>query len=580
MRMSQVVAPTLREDPSEAEIVSHKLMLRGGYIRKLAAGVYTFLPLGFRVLNKVAGIIRQEMDRAGAQEVLMPTLLPAELWQETGRWDIYGKELFRIKDRHDREFCLGPTHEEVITDLAKTSIRSYKQLPVNLYQIQTKFRDEVRPRFGLMRGREFLMKDAYSFHASQDSLDKEYRNMYDTYCRIFDRLGLKYRVVEADSGLIGGGYSQEFMVLAESGEEEIFHCSSCAYSASRESAGIGEYKMIESGKPTAESRTQEVHTPKVRTVEEVSAFLKIKPSQLIKTLIYETERGALAALVRGDHAINEAKLKKIAGVADLRLADAAVIKKVTGAPVGFAGPVGLKGVRIIADNAVPFIEDGASGANKEDHHLVHIAYGRDYKADLTGDIRFAVHQDKCPRCAQGKFETSRGIEVGHIFKLGTKYSDKMKCVYLDDNNQEKTMIMGCYGIGVGRTAAAAIEQNHDKDGIVWPLPLAPFSIAIVPANMAEKEQADLAEKVYQDCGKAGIAALLDDRDERMGVKLKDIDLIGIPYKLIIGQALKNGKVELKDRKTGTMELVEVGKIVEKISATMNLPSPAGRGGSL
>ena len=562
MRMSQVVAPTLREDPAEAEIVSHKLMLRGGYIRKVAAGVYTFLPLGFRVLSKVANIIREEMNRSGAQEVLMPTLLPAELWQETGRWGIYGKELFRIKDRHDREFCLGPTHEEVITDLARTSIRSYKQLPVNLYQIQTKFRDEIRPRFGLMRGREFLMKDAYSFHTSAESLDQEYKNMYETYCRIFDRLGLKYRVVEADSGLIGGGYSQEFMVLAETGEEEIFHCPSCAYSASRESAGIGEYKMAPAA--TGGPKVEEVHTPKVRTVEEVSAFLKIKPEQLIKTLIYETERGALAALVRGDHAINEAKLKKVAGVEDLRLADAAVIKKVTGAPVGFAGPVGLKGVRIIADNAVPFIEDGASGANKEDHHLVHIAYGRDYQADLTGDIRFAVHQDQCPRCDRGKLESSRGIEVGHIFKLGTKYSEKMKCVYLDENNQEKTMIMGCYGIGVGRTAAAAIEQNHDKDGIVWPLPLAPFAVAIVPANMSEKEQADTAEKIYGACLKAGVAALLDDREDRMGVKLKDIDLMGIPYKLIIGKALKEGKVELKNRQTGATELVETGRVMEKL----------------
>jgi prolyl-tRNA synthetase len=578
MRMSQVVAPTLREDPSEAEIVSHKLMLRGGYIRKLAAGVYTFLPLGFRVLSKVANIIREEMNRAGAQEVLMPTLLPAELWQETGRWGIYGKELFRIKDRHDREFCLGPTHEEVITDLARTSIRSYKQLPVNLFQIQTKFRDEIRPRFGLMRGREFMMKDAYSFHTSQESLDKEYQNMYQTYCRIFDRMGLKYRVVEADSGLIGGGYSQEFMVLAETGEEEIFHCPSCSYSASRESAGIGEYKIQNSN--IKSQKLEEVKTPNVRTVEEVSVFLKIKPAQLIKTLIYETERGAIAALVRGDQAINEAKLKKVAGVEDLRLADAAVIKKVTGAPVGFAGPVGLKGVQIIADNAVPFIEDGASGANKEDHHLIHIAYERDYKADLTGDIRFAVHQDKCPRCAKGQFEVSRGIEVGHIFKLGTKYSDKMKCVYLDEGNQEKTMIMGCYGIGVGRTAAAAIEQNHDKDGIIWPLPLAPFQAAIVPANIAEKEQAAAAEQLYRDLQAAGVEVLLDDREDRMGVKLKDIDLMGIPIKIIIGKALKEGKVELKDRKTGAVELVEVAKIVEKIKIIVNFPSPSGRGGSL
>ena len=555
MRMSQVVAPTLREDPSEAEVISHKLMLRGGFIRKLAAGVYTFLPLGWRVLSKVSNIIREEMNRAGAQEVLMPTLLPAELWQETGRWDMYGKELFRIKDRHDREFCLGPTHEEVITDLVRTSVRSYKQLPVNLYQIQTKFRDEIRPRFGLMRGREFMMKDAYSFHTSEESLDKEYKNMYETYCRIFDRMGLKYRVVEADSGLIGGGYSQEFMVLADTGEEEIFHCSHCDYSASRDSAGIGEYKLQTSNlKPQS---IEETKTPNVRTVEEVSAFLKIQPSQLIKTLIYETESGPIAALVRGDHAINEAKLKKVAGVEDLRLADAAVIKKVTKAPVGFAGPVGLKGVKIIADTVVPLVEDGASGANKEDHHLVHIAYGRDYKAELIGDIRYAVAADKCPRCAEGKFEVSRGIEVGHIFKLGTKYSAKMKCVYLDENNQEKVMILGCYGIGVGRTAAAAIEQNHDKDGIIWPAPIAPFKVALIPANTSEKEQLETAEKLYAELKLAGIEVLLDDREDRMGVKLKDIDLIGIPLKVIIGKALKDGKVEVKDRKTGEMKLVEV-----------------------
>jgi prolyl-tRNA synthetase len=570
--MSQVVAPTLREDPSEAEVVSHKLMVRGGFIRKLAAGVYTFLPLGFRVLNKVANIVREEMDRAGAQEVLMPTLLPSELWQETGRWDVYGKELFRIKDRHDREFCLGPTHEEIITDLVRNSIRSYKQLPVNLYQIQTKFRDEIRPRFGLMRGREFMMKDAYSFHTSEESLDKEYQNMYKTYCRIFDRMGLKYRVVEADSGLIGGGFSQEFMVLADTGEEDIFHCSHCDYSASRESAGVGKYRVSESGKPNAENRIQEVHTPNMRTVEEVSAFLKIKPSQLIKTLIYETERGAIAALVRGDHAINEAKLKKVAGVEDLRLADAAVIKKVTKAPVGFAGPVGLKGVQIIADNSVPLIEDGASGANKEDHHVIHIIYGRDYKADLIGDLRYAVHTDKCPRCEQGKFEVSRGIEVGHIFKLGKKYSEKMKCVYLDDSNQEKVMIMGCYGIGIGRTAAAAVEQNHDKDGIVWPMNLAPFQVAVIPANVSEKDQAEVAEKVYNDCLSAGIEAVLDDRDDRMGVKLKDIDLIGIPLKLIIGKALKEGKIEVKDRKTGETKLVEKGGIVNYVRDICSLIS--------
>jgi len=558
-----VVAPTLREDPSEAEVVSHKLMLRGGFIKKLAAGVYTFLPLGYRALRNVIGIIREEMDLSGAQEVCMPTIIPAELWQESGRWPLYGKELFRIKDRHDREFCLGPTHEEVITDLVRDSIRSYKQLPANLYQIQTKFRDEVRPRFGLMRGREFLMKDAYSFHTSEESLEKEYQNMYQTYCRIFDRMGLKYRVVEADSGLIGGGFSQEFMVLAETGEEEIFHCNKCNYSASRESAGVGKYKA--QAKAQAEAKVTEIHTPNAKTIEELIAFLKISPDQMIKTLIYETEQGAVAALVRGDHAINEPKLKKVLGVEDLRLADQAVIKKVTGAPVGFAGPVGLKGVKIVADHAVELIPLSVSGANKEDFHLINIVYGRDYKADLTGDLRFAVKNDNCPRCGEGIFDVSRGIEVGHIFKLGTKYSDKMRCVYLDEKNQEQVMIMGCYGIGVSRTVAAAIEQNNDKDGMIWPVPLAPFKAAIVPVNAEEPEQKAVAEKIYHELQAKGLDPLLDDRIDRIGVKLKDIDLFGIPFKVIVGpKGLKEGKVEVKQRRTGAMELVPLDQVSEKL----------------
>ncbi|MBU1616877.1 MAG: proline--tRNA ligase [Candidatus Margulisbacteria bacterium] len=565
MRMSQVVAPTLREDPSEAEVVSHKLMLRGGFIKKLAAGVYTFLPLGYRTLRNVIQIIREEMDFSGAQEVLMPTIIPAELWQESGRWPLYGKELFRIKDRHDREFCLGPTHEEVITDLVRNSIRSYKQLPANLYQIQTKFRDEVRPRFGLMRGREFLMKDAYSFHASAESLEREYQNMYQTYCRIFDRMGLKYRVVEADSGLIGGGFSQEFMVLAETGEEEIFHCTKCDYSASRESAGVGKWKG--EAKATAEEKVTDVCTPGAKTIEEVAVFLKITPDKMIKTLIYETEQGAVATLVRGDHAINEAKLKKVLGVEDLRLANEAVIKKVTGAPVGFAGPVGLKGVKIVADQAVELIPLAVSGANKADHHVINIVYGRDYKADLTGDLRFAAAADKCPRCVDGHFEVSRGIEVGHIFKLGTKYSDKMRCVYLDEKNQEQVMIMGCYGIGVSRTAAAAIEQNHDKDGMIWPTPLAPFKVAVVPVNAEEPEQKETAEKIYNDLLKRGLAPLLDDRIDRIGVKLKDIDLFGIPFKVIVGpKGLKEKKVEIKQRRSGEMELVGVNDVVAKLES--------------
>ncbi|MFH1683990.1 MAG: proline--tRNA ligase [Candidatus Margulisiibacteriota bacterium] len=565
MRMSQLVAPTLREDPSEAEVISHKLLLRAGFIRRLAAGVYTYLPLGFRVLNKVANIVREEMNRAGAQEVFMPVLLPAELWQETGRWDMYGKELFRIKDRHERDFCLGPTHEEVITDLARTSIKSYRNLPVNLYQIQTKFRDEIRPRFGLMRGREFMMKDAYSFHTSNKSLDKEYKNMYDTYCRIFERMGLKYRVVEADSGLIGGGYSQEFMVLAESGEEEIFYCDKCNYAASRESAGVGEYRVQSPKSEVASEIIKEIHTPGAKTIEEVTAFLKASPDKMIKTLIYETEKGPVAGLVRGDHALNEAKLKKVLGVEDLRLASDKVIEKITKAPVGFAGPVGLKDVKIVADTAIPVIEHGITGANKKDYHLTNVSYGRDYKADLVGDIRFALHSDTCPKCSEGKFKVERGIEVGHIFKLGTKYSDKMKCVYLDENNQEKAMIMGCYGIGVGRTVQAAIEQNNDKDGIIWPVPLAPFQVAIIPVNTAVPEQAEVAQKIYDGVRGIGYEVLLDDREQRVGVKLKDIDLIGIPIKIIIGKALKEGKVEIKLRHSGEVRLVPIDKAVEEIN---------------
>jgi len=561
MKMSRLLAPTLREDPKEAEVVSHRLMLRAGMIRKLAAGIYTFLPLGLRVLSKVSAIIREEMDRAGAQEVFMPALLPAELWQETGRWGIYGKELFRIKDRHDREFCLGPTHEEIITDLVRSQVKSYRQLPLTLYQIQTKFRDEVRPRFGLMRGREFMMKDAYSFHAGEASLEEEYQNMFKTYCRIFDRMGLNYKVVEADSGAIGGGFSQEFMVLADNGEEEIFYCEKCGYAASRESAGVGKYKIVESRESKVENRIKEVHTPSQKTIEEVSAFLKVKPEQMIKTLIYETEKGAVAALVRGDHELNEAKLKKMLGVEDLKLADEKVIEKITKAPVGFAGPVNLKGVRILADQAVTLIEDGVTGANKKDHHLMHVAYGRDYKAEMVGDLRFALHRDTCPKCEKGHMAVTRGIEVGHIFKLGAKYSEKMKATYLDEGNQEKTLIMGCYGIGVGRTAAAAIEQSNDKDGIIWPMAIAPYLVDIIPANTEEPEQMKVAQDIYKSLGRD---AILDDRPERIGVKLKDADLIGFPVKVIIGKALKEGKVEIKLRKTGEVKLVEVGKAAEEV----------------
>jgi len=563
MKMSRLLAPTTREDPGEAEVPSHRLMLRAGMIRKLAAGVYEFLPLGVRIIHKVTAIIRSEMNRAGAQEVFLPTLLPAELWQETGRWGIYGKELFRIKDRHERDFCLGPTHEEIITDLVRKNVHSYRQLPINLYQIQTKFRDEVRPRFGVMRCREFIMKDAYSFHDSEDSLEIEYKNMFETYCRIFDRIGLNYKVVEADSGAIGGGFSQEFMVLAETGEEEIFYCESCGYSASRESAGVGKYKIQN---PNIKIQNlKEVATPGKKTIEEVGEFLKVKPEQMIKTLIYETEKGPVAALIRGDHELNEAKLKKLLGVTDLRMAEEKVIEKVTKAPVGFAGPVSLKDVKIIADNAVTMIEDGVTGANKADHHLIHVVFGRDYKPDIVADIRFALHRDICPKCEKNHLSITRGIEVGHIFKLGTKYSAKMNATYLDEKNQEKPYIMGCYGIGVGRTAAAAIEQSYDKDGIIWPKAIAPYVIDIIPANMEEKEQEDTANKIYSKLLSISDDIVLDDRPERIGVKLKDADLIGFPIKVIIGKALKEGKVEIKIRKTGQTNLVEIDKVLEELT---------------
>ena len=567
MRWTQAHIPTLREDPGEAEVISHKLMLRAGMIRKLAAGVYTFLPLGLRTLHKVINIVREEMNRAGAQEVFMPTLLPAELWSETGRWGIYGKELFRIKDRHDRDFCLGPTHEEIITDLARNNIRSYKQLPINLYQIQTKFRDEVRPRFGLMRGREFMMKDSYSFHDSQDSLDAEYKNMFDAYCRVFDRFGLKYKVVEADSGAIGGGYSQEYMVLADTGEEDIFYCNNCSYTASRDSAGIGKYK-ISSNIEYRTSDIESVSTPNKKTIDEVSEYLRIKPSRMIKTLVYETDKGPVVALVRGDHELNEAKLKKILGADEIGLADEKQIEKITHAPVGFSGPVKLHNVKIVADTAVELIENGVTGANKKDHHFIHVVYGRDYKADIVADIRYALSKDVCPKCEKGEMEVTRGIEVGHIFKLGTKYSTKMNATFLDEKNIENPFIMGCYGIGIGRTAAAAIEQSYDKDGIIWPISLAPYLVVIIPAMAEDEDQMRVAKELYEKipgiCCKLHDEVVLDDRPGRIGPKLKDADLIGFPIKVIVGKSLKDGKIEVKSRKTGETTLVDVANVPEYI----------------
>lgn len=544
MRTSQLLIPTLREDPGEAETVSHRLMLRAGLIRKVAAGIYTYLPLGLRVIRKVEQIIREEMNRAGAQELLMPVASPAELWKETGRWNFYGKELIRFKDRHERDFCLGPTHEEIITDLFRREVRSYRQLPMNFYQIQTKFRDEIRPRFGLMRGREFIMKDAYSFDRDEAGARLSYQKMYDAYCRIFTRCGLKFRPVEADTGLIGGTSSHEFMVLAETGEETIVYSDTGTYAANVERAEV---------LPPVEMDTsplrplQSVSTPGCRTVEEVTAFLKITPQQLVKTLLYSTGKEPVAVLIRGDHEANEIKIKRLLGVSELELASATTIEQVTGAPVGFAGPVGLSDVRVIADHAVKALRNFVVGGNRNDTHYLNANWGRDFSAEQFADLRNARSGDPSPR-KDGTLKATRGIEVGHVFMLGTKYSQAMQASYLDPKGQETLTVMGCYGIGVGRTAAAAIEQNHDDKGIIWPFPIAPIHVHLLTLSQSATT-IEAATRLYQELPEAGFEVLWDDRDERAGVKFNDADLLGAPFQIVIGdKGLADGLIELKSRK--------------------------------
>ncbi len=565
MRQSQLLIPTLREDPGEAEIVSHRLMLRAGLIRKVAAGIYTYLPLGLRVIRKVERIVREEMNKAGGQEVLMPIASPAELWLETGRWDFYGKELFRFKDRHERDFCLGPTHEEVITDLVRREVRSYRQLPANFYQIQTKFRDEIRPRFGLMRGREFIMKDAYSFDTDEAGAKESYRKMYEAYKAIFTRCGLTFRPVEAETGLIGGTSSHEFMVLADTGEEGIAICDACEYAANVERAELQEHAH----KPPPETLREKrrVPTPGKKTVEEVTAFLKVPATQLVKTLLYHVDGKTVAILVRGDHDVNETKLKKTLGATDFVMADPTTVEHLTGAPVGFAGPIGLSGVTLIADLAVKPLTNVIVGANAADTHWMDVTPGRDFTPHRYADIRNAVAGDACPRCAK-PLRIVRGIEVGHVFMLGTKYSEKMKAVYLDKQGQEQVIVMGCYGIGVGRTAAAAIEQNHDAKGIIWPAPIAPFHVHVLP--LADKGKVlEAAVALETELGKAGIEVLMDDRDERPGVKFNDADLIGCPYQVVIGEKnLSQGQVELKERRTGTVTKLAPADVVARLTEVL------------
>jgi prolyl-tRNA synthetase len=561
MKRSQLFLPTMRDVPAEAEVVSHQLMLRAGLIRRVAAGLYSYLPLGHRVMQKVSQIIRDEMNRAGAQELLLPAVQPAELWQESGRWELMGKEMMRLKDRHERDFCLGPTHEEVITDLVRREIRSYRQLPLILYQIQTKFRDEIRPRFGLMRGREFIMKDAYSFDRDDAGADVSYGKMCEAYGAIFSRCGLQYSAVEAESGAIGGSYSQEFMVLADTGEDAIAVCEACRYAANVERAEIAATPLSPSTdvlQPMAS-----VATPGRTSVEAVAAYLGVPRQAIVKTLLYEADGQVVGVLVRGDRQVNEAKLAQHLQSGGVRLADRATIERITGGPEGFSGPVGLSGVPILADHEVRGMRDMVVGANAPGLHYIHANAGRDFGVDHYLDVRLVSEADACARCG-APLRIVRGIEVGHVFKLGTKYSTCMDATYLDADGTVHPMVMGCYGIGVGRTAAAAVEQHHDADGIVWPLPIAPLQVMVVPVNVTDARSWETAQSLHDALEAAGIEVLLDDRDERPGVKFKDADLIGLPLRVTIGKTLAQGQVEILARRARRTIMVRVEETVPRL----------------
>jgi len=560
MRYSEMFLPTEREAPSDADIISHQLMIRAGMIRKLMSGVYSYLPLGYRVIRKIEQIIREEMNRAGAQEVYLPMVQPRELWEESGRWTFYGKELLRFRDRHEREGCLGPTHEEVITDLVRNEVKTYRQLPRTLYQIQTKFRDEIRPRFGVMRCREFGMKDAYSFDADESGVDISYAKMFEAYKRIFTRCGLQFRAVEADSGSIGGKYSHEFMVMAESGEDAVVFCSACDYAANLEKAEI----------PAPEKRMsaeaeflplEEVYTPDVRRIEELCEYLQVAPVNVVKTLIYVADGAPLAVLVRGDADINETKVKNYLACDTLEMASEDVIYEVTGSPRGFSGAIGIK-AKIIADYSLMNMTNMVMGANKKDYHVINVNIECDFKVSDFADLRVAKDTDSCPRC-RSALKFARGIEVGHVFKLGTKYSKPMGAVYLDQKGKEQFMVMGCYGIGIGRTAAAGIEQNNDENGIIWPVPIAPYHVIVTPVNVKDQAVCQASETLYTALKGKGIEVILDDRDERAGVKFKDADLLGIPLRITIGsKKLAAGLVEIKIRKSGDVMDMAIENAVE------------------
>ncbi|MCH6579007.1 MAG: proline--tRNA ligase [Nitrospinae bacterium] len=554
MYYSKLFIPTLKQSPADAEVVSHQLMVRAGMIRQLAAGIYSILPLGLRVLKKVEQIIREEMNRIGGQEMFLPSIQPAELWRESGRWELYGKELLRLTDRHDREFCYGPTHEEVITDIIRGEVKSYRQLPLLLYQFQTKFRDEVRPRFGVMRGREFTMKDAYSFHADEASVQEMYEHMKQAYSNTFRRCGLEFKIVEADSGTIGGGFSHEFMVLADSGEDAVAFCDTCDYASNIEKAPSRTPGPVTP--PKKLDPLKKIPTPGKKSVEDVTQFLKVPPQQIVKTIVLENENGLVAGLVRGDRQLNPVKLKNLIGCDWLNPAPESLIASKTGVPCGFIGPVELD-MKVYADHEVTVMHNFVTGANSPDAHYTGVQFERDLNVAQVGDLHEVREGDPCPKCEGGRYQVKRGIEVGHIFILGTKYSSIMKAHYLDDQGRQNPMIMGCYGIGVGRTAAAAIEQNHDDKGIIWPVPLAPFQVVVIPVKFDEDRQRRASEEAYRVLGDLGIETLLDDRPERLGVKFKDAELLGIPLQIVIGpKHLDAGKIELKSRKTGTSELID------------------------
>jgi prolyl-tRNA synthetase len=563
MRYSQLLLPTLKETPSEAEVVSHQLLLRGGYIRKLTSGVYSYLPLALRAIRKVERIVREEMESAGAQELLLPIVQPGDLWKESGRWEKYGPELLRFTDRHERESCLGPTHEEVITDLVRMNVHSYRNLPLNLFQIQTKFRDEIRPRFGLMRGREFIMKDGYSFDADEKGAEGTYRKMYDAYHRIFQRCGLAFRAVEADTGTIGGSFSHEFMVLADTGEDTLVICSGCDYAANMEKATC---KVPE--KPSVEPELlplQKVETPGKRKVEAVTEFLSIDARQLVKTMVYMADGKPVAVLVRGDREVQPVKLKNLLGAVDVELADDRQVFDHTGVPSGYLGPMGSK-IPVVADLEVLGMHNFVIGANEKNFHYINANLERDFSVGKTADLRMITEEDLCPRCGAG-LRLTKGIEVGHIFKLGTAYSKVLNATFLDNEGQERHFIMGCYGIGVSRTVAAAIEQNHDKDGIIFPMPIAPFQIILQNLAVREERAAEAGEFLYAALRQRGLKVLYDDRDERPGSKFKDADLIGIPLRVMLGKRfLEDGSVEIRQRAGGEVKVVAFDEAVEALAA--------------